>query len=117
MEGPRNWLTPRGMSTKRQPDLASPWRDEASSLARLYELTGKLLRAADLNSGLKEALNAAIEVLGADRGNVQILNADKQALEIVAQEGFSREFLEFFREVRAEEESACGRALRTGERF
>jgi PAS domain S-box-containing protein len=105
------------MSTKRQPDLPSPWRDEASSLARLYELTGKLLRAADLNSGLKEALDAAIEVLGADRGNVQILNADKQVLEIVVQEGFRQEFLDFFREVRAEEEAACGHALRTGERF
>jgi PAS domain S-box-containing protein len=107
----------RSMSTKRQPELRSPWSDQASSLARLYELTGRLLRSPDLNSGLKEILEAAIEVLGADMGNIQILDPARNVLEMIAHQGFHRDFLDFFREVSPEKDTACAHALRSGQRF
>ena len=38
-------------------------------------------------------------------------------LTIAAQRGFKQDFLDFFREVSAEDDAACGRALRSGERI
>lgn len=61
-------------------------------------------------------LAAVVELLGADKGNVQLLNSDG-VLVIGAQRGFDQDFLEAFREVSAEDGSACGRALRSGQRI
>lgn len=80
-------------------------------------MSSRLWRIRDLRQGLEEMLVATTELLGADMGNVQLLDAERGVLAIVAQRGFRREFLEFFREVSKEDESACGRALRSGERI
>lgn len=61
-------------------------------------------------------LAATIELLGADMGNVQLLETERRVLVIAAQRGFAPDFLEFFRVVSTEDDSACGRTLRTGER-
>jgi GAF domain-containing protein len=50
---------------------------------------------------------------GAEFGNVQMPVEDR--LLIVAQHGLTAPFLETFREVRAEDGCACGRALREGQ--
>src|SRR5689334_10438108 len=63
-------------------------------------------------STLLEILDDAIEADGAAKGNVQLFNSVLGGLEIVAQRGFDESFLETFRIVRADEPSACGRALR-----
>jgi PAS domain S-box-containing protein len=62
-------------------------------------------------------LVATIELLRADMGNLQLLDADRGVLVIVAQRGFGQEFLDFFREVSKEDESAYGRLFRSGERI
>ncbi len=62
-------------------------------------------------------LSAAIELLGADKGIVQLLDASRQVLTIAVQQGFARPFLEFFSEVSAVDDSASGRALRLGQRI
>ena len=89
---------------------------EAEALTRLHEASSRLWRKLDLGEGLNEMLAATIELLGADMGHVQILDADRGILEIVAQRGFDPPFLESFREVSPEQDSACGRALRSNER-
>ncbi|MBL1256161.1 GAF domain-containing protein [Methylocystis sp. Sn-Cys] len=61
-------------------------------------------------------LAATIEMLAADMGNVQILQPERGILTIAVQQGFDPEFLDFFAEVSADDDSACGRALRTRER-
>ncbi|HYX21278.1 MAG TPA: ATP-binding protein [Thermoanaerobaculia bacterium] len=61
-------------------------------------------------------LDAATEILGAPRGNVQLWQPEDATLRIVRQRGFEPEFLAFFREVRAHEASACGVALSRGTR-
>jgi len=86
------------------------------SLSELNELSSRLWHSGTLQEGLDEMLAAVIELLGAPMGNVQILDPEHGVLRIAAHHGFDREFLEFFREVTAADESACGRALRTGER-
>jgi PAS domain S-box-containing protein len=87
------------------------------NLNRLNTVSSRLWRIRDLHQGLQEMLVATTELLRADMGNVQLLDADRGVLVIVAQQGFGKEFLEFFREVSKEDESACGRALRSGERI
>lgn len=89
---------------------------EADALARLNDASSRLWRARTLREGLEEMLTATIALLGADMGNVQLLDAADGVLRIVAQRGFDRPFLDFFREVSAPDDSACGRALRAGER-
>jgi GAF domain-containing protein len=90
---------------------------EAAALKRLNEASSRLWQIHDLRGGLNEILQASIELLGADKGNVQLLDRTHGRLVIVAQRGFEQPFLEFFKEVSAEDDSACGRALRSGERI
>lgn len=89
---------------------------EATALARLNELSSHLWRTASLREGLHEMLTTTIELLGADMGDVQLLDG-RGLLTIAAQTGFGHDFLEFFRKVSTEDDSACGRALRSGKRI
>src|SRR5690348_6698545 len=89
---------------------------EAAALQTLNALSSRLWRKRTLAEGLEEMLAAIIELLGADKGNIQIIT-DRAALVFAAQQGFDEEFLTYFEEVSAEDQSACGRALRSGERI
>jgi PAS domain S-box-containing protein len=90
---------------------------EADALAKLNELSSRLWTMQSLREGLEEMLAATIGLLGAHMGNVQIRDAGRGVLTIAAQRGFEQDFLDFFREVSTEDDSACGRALRSGERI
>jgi PAS domain S-box-containing protein len=89
---------------------------EADALSKLNELSSRLWRMQSLDEGLDEMLAATIELMGADMGNLQLLDAEHGVLRIAAQRGFGPDFLEFFQEVSIEDDSACGRALCSGER-
>jgi PAS domain S-box-containing protein len=89
---------------------------EAQALTRLSELSTRLWRSRSLSDSLEEMLAAAIELLGADQGNLQLLNEAGDTLRLVAQRGFGRDVLDLFGEVRVMDECACARALRSGER-
>src|SRR5262245_13726635 len=65
------------------------------------------------HNALGQLLDQAMTTLGTDLGNIQLVNSAKDELTIVAQRGFGRDFLEHFRTVRMQDDSACGRALRT----
>jgi GAF domain-containing protein len=58
---------------------------------------------------LDEALDGAVAFLGADFGNIQLVDPRTNALRIVCQRGFDREFLDHFAVVGGGE-AACGRA-------
>jgi signal transduction histidine kinase/DNA-binding response OmpR family regulator len=90
---------------------------ESEALARLNNASSRLWRLQTLEEGLNEMLAATIQLLGADKGHVQILAAERGVLHIVAQRGFETDFLDFFREVSIEDDSACGQALRSGKRI
>ena len=86
---------------------------ENKAMAGFYEASLKLWKSTSMNEGAEEMLSAAIDMLGADMGNAQLLDAEDKVLRIVAHRGFNDDFLEHFREVSAEHDTACGRALRT----
>jgi PAS domain S-box-containing protein len=90
---------------------------EVEALAKLSDLSSRLWRSRALSEGLNEILVAVIELVSADKGNIQLLNGDRHTLTIVAHKGFERDFLETFHEVSASHNSACGKALRHSERI
>ena len=92
-------------------------QSDARALTKLNELSSRLWIMPSLNEGLDEMLAATIEMLGADFGHIQLLNVDRGVLTIETQRGFKQDFLQFFREASANDNSACGRALRSGERI
>ena len=85
-------------------------------MKRLQEVSTRLVRDADANPPLLEIVDAAIQITGADMGDIQLFNPDEQALEIAASRGFDQPFLEFFNAVHAGHDTACGWAIQSGTR-
>lgn len=83
---------------------------DLKTMLRLHELSTRLLKSTELQPLLEEILDATIELLHADFGNVQLCNPQSKALEIVAQRGFNQDFLDYFSSVH-EDSAACGRAM------
>jgi PAS domain S-box-containing protein len=92
-------------------EAESRFAAEAAALARLNELSSRLWRMPSLNEGLKEMLHATVSLLGADMGNIQLMEG--RTLRIVAQQGFGAAFLDYMREASLENDSACARAFRS----
>ena len=76
-------------------------------------LKQRLQECTDTESVLACALSRTLELSGTELGNIQLMDWSTGELAIAAQHGFDDEFLNFFRRVRAEDGSACGRVLRT----
>jgi signal transduction histidine kinase/DNA-binding response OmpR family regulator len=86
---------------------------ELSAMARMQQVSTRLVQAGDFSTLLHDILDAAIEITGADMGNIQLL--EDGVLKIVAQRGFQKPFLDFFNAVH-EGHAACGTAMDKGER-
>jgi PAS domain S-box-containing protein len=89
--------------------------EDLAGMARIQEVSRRLVQAGDTTSLLLEIVDAAIATTAADMGNIQLLEHGSGALKIVASRGFERPFLDFFNAVRAGQ-AACGTALKCGER-
>jgi PAS domain S-box-containing protein len=89
---------------------------ELSTMSQLHELSTRLLACHDLPAALHEVLDAAIDLLGAAFGNIQLHEPKTGTLLIAAQRGFEKDFLSHFQAVRTDDEAACGRAMRSGKR-
>lgn len=76
---------------------------ELEAMTRLHEFSTRLMANTELRPLLEEALKAIISLQNADFGNIQLYNPELQALEIVVQRGFQRDFLDHFAIVRIEE--------------
>jgi signal transduction histidine kinase len=90
---------------------------ELDAISRLHALSTRLLAANDVPTALDDLLENAILTSRADLGHVQLYNPETKALEIVAQRSFRQDFLDYFRTVRREDDSACAHAMQTGERI
>jgi DNA-binding response OmpR family regulator len=88
---------------------------EVESMRRLHELVNRLLACNDLQTALEEVLDAAIALLEADMGNVQLFDPQARKLQIVAHRGFREDFLEHFRGVGTDPSAVCARAAQQGQ--
>ena len=87
---------------------------ELADTKLLQSVSTRLIRADGFPVMLHEILEAAIEMTGAEMGNIQLLDG-AGVLKIAAQRGFEAPFLEFFDEVH-DGQAACGAAMQRGER-
>lgn len=90
---------------------------EANALAKLNEWSSRLWRSGRLQDGLDEILTAVLDVLGADKGDIQLLSAEGDVFRIAASRGFQQEVLDLFRAASLDDDSICARALRSGQRI
>jgi PAS domain S-box-containing protein len=89
---------------------------ELAAMNRLHELSTRLLATRDLSGALDEVLDAAIALLDADFGNIQLYDPDTNRLDIVVQRGFADGFLQRYRLGNVNDDVACAQALRGGQR-
>ena len=89
---------------------------ELTAVMRLHGISQRFFERGNLGELLSDILAATIEITGADRGTMQLLDTASGCLRLVAHRGFEREFVDFFAEVGAGEQAACGQALQTGQR-
>jgi PAS domain S-box-containing protein len=90
---------------------------ELDAMSRLHAVSTRLLSTTNLSAAMELVLENAITMSEADLGNIQLYSPQLEALEIVAQRGFSQDFLDYFRNVRVNEGSACASAMRSGTRI
>ena len=83
---------------------------DLKTMLRLHELSTRLLKTSEPQPLLEEILDATIELLNADFGDVQVCNPQSKALETVAQRGLKQDFLDHFSNV-SQESAASGRAM------
>jgi PAS domain S-box-containing protein len=92
--------------------LETELRIQLQDMHRLHAMNTRLMADVELPKAMEEILDATIALQGADFGNVQLYDAETSSLRIVAQRGFSDDFVAKFRVVDANDDTACGRALR-----
>jgi GAF domain-containing protein len=79
------------------------------AVQRFYQVTRSLRDVSPMRALLAQALEGALSLLAADRGNLQVIDPETGALGIAVQQGFAGEFLEYFALV-DDDRAACGRA-------
>ena len=98
----------------RERKRAEAWlRADLAAVTRMHELSRKVLESEDHQGLLQELVNAAVEIVGADQGALQLLEGD--TLRIVAHQGHQPPFLKFF-ESAEKVASACGKAAKDARR-
>lgn len=108
-------ITERKRNEQELRDLKDRADADLRALRDLHELNLQLTASRELSQTYEKILDGLMKVHGSDFANIQVYNADTRELRIVAQRNFTPDFLDYFAVVRAEDSSACGRALRTGE--
>ena len=90
---------------------------DLQAMTRLREVGERCIRAgSEFDLCLEDILDAAIAITKADKGLIQLLDAGSGTLEIAAQRGFEKPFLDFFTHIGEAEASACSAALQSADR-
>src|ERR1041385_5503845 len=89
---------------------------DLKAMRRLNEIGARCAKDGDdIESCLREILDVALEITGADKGNIQLLNQDSDTLNLVTQTGFEQPFVELCESCN-NGDSACGVALKSKQR-
>lgn len=90
---------------------------DLKAMRRLNEIGTRCAKDGDdINGCLKEILNVAIEITGADKGNIQLLDVETGHLNLAAHSGFEEPFLKFFASI-TDGNTACRLALDAQQRI
>ena len=85
--------------------------DDLARMSRLQEISSRLMGQGDLTSLLEKIVLAAMDITGADMGNIQLKDGTG-AMKIVAHIGFAQPLLDFLNRLpREEAHSVCSQAM------
>jgi PAS domain S-box-containing protein len=101
---------------RRRAKAARETAEELAALNRLQEVSGVLVRVADVDSIFGHILDAAVAIMRADCASIQALDPETGALKLLDWRGFHPESAAHWREVDLDSNSSCGGALRCGTR-
>src|SRR5690242_17283511 len=88
---------------------------DLKAMRRLNEIGTRCARHGhDVAACLQEMLDVAIDITGADKGNIQLVDPETGELKLIAQSGFEEVFLNYF--ARETPFSACGSAYESQQR-
>jgi PAS domain S-box-containing protein len=89
---------------------------ELADATRLQEVSSQLLLAGDSNALYGKILDAAIALMRADAGSMQVLDPARNELVLLAERGLAPASAAFWQRVEAGSTSSCAAALATSER-
>jgi PAS domain S-box-containing protein len=89
---------------------------ELADMTRLQRISSQLLQEDNTTALYEQILEAAIAVMRADMGSMQLFDPAKHHLRLLAWKGFAPASAQFWEYVHVHTGSTCGQALRTGER-
>jgi len=90
---------------------------EVANALRMSFTGRDLLANAELLIGLDTLLDSTLKITRTRIGDVQLLEAAKDRLHIVAHRGLPRAYLDHFDTLTCDDSSVCGRAVRSGRRI
>lgn len=88
-------------------------RSDLNALTTIHELSIRTVTNGEFEQLLQDILDAAIDIMKADKGSLQLLEGD--SLKILAQHGHDKSFLDFFASAE-HQASSCGEAMYRAER-
>ncbi|MBW4450859.1 MAG: GAF domain-containing protein, partial [Spirirestis rafaelensis WJT71-NPBG6] len=94
----------------------APVKSDLKDMRLLHELSARLVTEGDIQTLYQEIMAAAIALMRADAGTVQILDEATQELVLLATQGFERNMTEYFYRVNASSNTPCGIALKNSDR-
>lgn len=89
---------------------------ELEAMRRLHSLVSRLIVTPDLATALQDILESAVEITGADMGDIRVVNRGSNSLDLVAQRGFDDDSIERFGSIEDSDGTSYGRALTTRKR-
>jgi PAS domain S-box-containing protein len=89
---------------------------EVAGARTLQAISTRLISESTQGSLFAQILDAAIELMAADAGSIQMLAPDGESLMLLGCKNFHAESAAFWQRVTAEARSTCSRALRGGQR-
>ena len=113
VEQPVNSMSPDHSSAADSARLA---QDLANAIA-LQKISTRLIREKDLNALYRELVRAAMSIMRADMGSMQVFDTARNELYLLASENFHADSARFWEWVSVGEASSCGKALESGERI
>jgi|GEM_PF-5264723 len=88
---------------------------ELEAMRELHGLSTELLQEERLGSLADMVVDTAVEFVDADAGSLQLYDPQQEDLELVAHRGLTETAVATWTRVGPEDDSTCGRALRTGD--
>lgn len=86
--------------------------DELADMRQLQLISGQLIREGDLDALYAQLVEAAMVVMRADMGSMQMLDAERNALRLLAWKGFEQAAADHWEWVEVASSTSCGAAWR-----